>query len=84
MTRFGLLAAALVLLVGMAGCTGSSSKAGPADSRLAVVATISPITSLVESIGGDRIALTGIVPEGVNSHTYEPAPSVSTTIAALT
>ena len=85
MTRFGLLAAALVLLVGITGCTGNNPQAGSADNivddRLAVVATISPITSLVESIGGDRIALTGIVPEGVNSHTYGPAPSVSTTIA---
>lgn len=82
MTRYGLLAAALILLVGIAGCTGKAGSAeNTAGDRLAVVATISPITSLVESIGGDRIALTGIVPEGVNSHTYEPAPSVSTTIA---
>ena len=82
MTRYGLLAATLILLVGIAGCTGKAGSAeNTAGDRLAVVATISPITSLVESIGGDRIALTGIVPEGVNSHTYEPAPSVSTTIA---
>ena len=29
-----------------------------------VVATISPITSIVENIGGGRIVLEGIVPEG--------------------
>ena len=77
--------ALLAGLVGIVGCTGDNSESGPPDNaageRLTVVSTISPITSLVESIGGDRIALTGIVPEGVNSHTYEPAPSVSTTLA---
>ena len=43
-----------------------------------VVSTVSPITSLVENVGGARIRLEGIVPEGVNSHTFEPAPSVAT------
>src|SRR6185436_7505963 len=27
------------------------------------------------NVGGTRIDLTGIVPEGTNSHTFEPAPS---------
>ena len=55
---------------------------GQSDSRdasgLRVVSTVSPITSLVETIGGSRIRLDGVIPEGVNSHTYEPAPSVAT------
>ena len=40
-----------------------------------VVTTVGPITNIVHNIGGDRIILRGIVPEGVNSHTFEPAPS---------
>ena len=44
---------------------------------LKVVTTVSPITSLAENVGGTRIRLEGIVPEGVNSHTFEPAPSVA-------
>ncbi|MFQ6031013.1 MAG: metal ABC transporter substrate-binding protein, partial [Dehalococcoidia bacterium] len=44
---------------------------------LKVVSTVSPITSLVENIGGTRIELAGIVPEGTNSHTFEPAPAVA-------
>lgn len=47
----------------------------PATSRLNVVTTVSPITNIIYNIGGDRIVLVGIVPEGVNSHTFEPAPS---------
>ena len=49
---------------------------------LSVAATVSPITSIVENIGGVRIKLEGLVPEGVNSHTFEPAPSVATTLAS--
>jgi ABC-type Zn uptake system ZnuABC Zn-binding protein ZnuA len=43
--------------------------------RLNVVSTVAPITSMVENVGGDKIALTGIIPEGMNSHTFEPVPS---------
>ncbi len=53
----------------------------PSNDTLNVVATVSPITSIVESIGGTRIKLRGIVPEGVNSHTFEPAPSVAAILA---
>ncbi len=45
------------------------------DNKLNVVTTVSPITNIVYNIGGERINLTGIVPEGTNSHTFEPAPS---------
>ena len=46
-----------------------------------VVTTVSPITSIVENIGGTKIILDGVVPEGVNSHTFAPAPSVARAIA---
>ena len=50
--------------------------------KLTVVATVSPITNIIYNIGGDRINLSGIVPEGVNSHTFEPAPSDAKKLAA--
>ena len=40
-----------------------------------MVTTVSPITNLVQNIGGDRVRVYGLVPEGTNSHTFEPAPS---------
>jgi ABC-type Zn uptake system ZnuABC Zn-binding protein ZnuA len=36
---------------------------------------VAPITSIVENIAGDKIRLVGIIPEGMNSHTFEPVPS---------
>jgi ABC-type Zn uptake system ZnuABC Zn-binding protein ZnuA len=40
-----------------------------------VATTVAPISSIVRNIGGTRINLRGIVPDGADSHTFEPAPS---------
>ena len=48
---------------------------------LRVVTTVAPITSIVENVAGNRAQVTGIVPEGVNSHTFRPAPSIARTMA---
>ena len=72
----GFAVALLVLLGVVAGCGG-----GDAGGKLRVVTTVSPITSIVENIGGDRIALEGVVPEGVNSHVFEPQPSLARVLA---
>jgi len=61
------------LLALSAACTNGGG--GSDDGRLRVVTTVSPITSLAENIGGTRIKLQGLIPEGVNSHTYEPPVS---------
>jgi manganese/iron transport system substrate-binding protein len=63
-----------VLALLSAGC--SKDGGGPSDDgRPRVVTTVSPITNIVQNIAGDRVELTCIVPEGTNSHTFEPAPS---------
>ena len=86
---FLILATAAALCLGLA-CAGSGEPASEdaamqsptaADAGLNVVATVSPITSIVENVGGVRINLSGVVPEGVNSHTFEPAPSVAALLA---
>jgi ABC-type Zn uptake system ZnuABC Zn-binding protein ZnuA len=48
---------------------------GKNDGRVKVVTSVAPISDIVRNIGGDRIALYGIVPDGTNSHTFEPKPS---------
>ncbi|TMK22956.1 MAG: zinc ABC transporter substrate-binding protein, partial [Actinobacteria bacterium] len=71
MRKRALLLCAALLAVGSACASGTRSAGG----RLRVVTTVSPITNIVQNVGGDRIDLTGIVPEGANSHTFEPVPS---------
>ena len=77
--------ASVLTLMALFACSSeddvSGSGASEEDGRLNVVSTVSPITSLAENVGGTRIRLEGIVPEGVNSHTFEPAPSVATVMA---
>lgn len=53
-----------------------------AGSTLNISTTVAPITSIVANIAGGLAKITGIVPEGTNSHTFEPSPSVAATLAA--
>ena len=78
--------ALLVVLVLLAAACGGDDDATAADSGsdrdgdiagLVVVTTVAPITSIAADVIGDRARIRGVVPEGTNSHTYEPTPSVS-------
>jgi len=40
-----------------------------------VVTTVAPLTNIVSNIAGDRVEVKGIIPEGTDSHTFEPRPS---------
>lgn len=69
-------------LIALAGCSSSNSAsestAGSTSAEQLVVATtVSPITSIAAAIGGDAVAIEGIVPEGTNSHTFEPEPATA-------
>lgn len=73
---------AAVVVLALAGCApaatppAASEPAGAAEpGKLRIVTTVSPITNIAYNIAGDRAEIVGIVPEGVNSHTFEPAPS---------
>ena len=69
------LALAAALFLPACGRREETPAAPAAAKKLNVVTTVAPITSIVENIGGDRIKLTGIIPEGIDSHTFEPIPS---------
>ncbi|MCC5660393.1 metal ABC transporter substrate-binding protein [Nostoc sp. XA010] len=43
--------------------------------KLLVVTTVAPLTNIVSNIAGDRLEVKGIIPEGTDSHTFEPRPS---------
>jgi len=70
----------LLLLALLASGCAAAAPSGP-EGGLKVVTTVSPITSIVENIGGTRIRLEGIIPEGANSHTFEPSPTVIRVLA---
>jgi ABC-type Zn uptake system ZnuABC Zn-binding protein ZnuA len=86
-----LISAALVVT---AGCSNTSSDAVESedspvsctsttviDGPVNIATTVAPITSIVANIaGGSGATITGIVPEGTNSHTFEPKPSDAKTL----
>jgi ABC-type Zn uptake system ZnuABC Zn-binding protein ZnuA len=76
--RLRLLAVAGVVALAGTACTATDA----ADSgKLRVVTTVAPLTSIISSVGGDRISVTGLVPEGTNSHTFEPPPSAGRSLS---
>jgi ABC-type Zn uptake system ZnuABC Zn-binding protein ZnuA len=68
------LALALSALA-LSACSGRDAAAD--DGRLRVVTTVAPITSIVAAVAGDRAVIDGLVPEGTNSHTFDPPPSAA-------
>jgi ABC-type Zn uptake system ZnuABC Zn-binding protein ZnuA len=63
------------LLMGITGCARVGDPNTGINNHLKVATTVSPITNIIYNIGGSRIDLNGIIPEGTDSHTFEPAPS---------
>lgn len=61
--------------VGAAVDNNTNATAATLTKKLNVVTSVSPITNIVKNVGGEKIELTGLVPEGVNSHTFELVPS---------
>ena len=74
----GLLA--LPALLTLAACGGSAS-GGESSGRVQVVTTVAPITSIVSNVVGGRADVTGLVPEGTKSHTFDPPPSAAEDLA---
>jgi ABC-type Zn uptake system ZnuABC Zn-binding protein ZnuA len=80
-----------IAIVGLVASCGETDENGvpsvgcelgaPVDGVLTIATTVAPITSIVANIaGGTNTVILGIVPEGTNSHTFEPKPSDAKTL----
>jgi ABC-type Zn uptake system ZnuABC Zn-binding protein ZnuA len=81
----------IIAIVGLVASCGETTENGvpsvgcelgaPVDGVLTIATTVAPITSIVANIaGGTNTVILGIVPEGTNSHTFEPKPSDAKTL----
>jgi zinc/manganese transport system substrate-binding protein/manganese/iron transport system substrate-binding protein len=72
MTRF----LATLLLLAIAACGGGSNPTGSVEpgGPLKVVTTSTVFADLINNVGGDRVAVTSLVPRGVDVHTYQATP----------
>ena len=82
--KFKVLAVSLILITGCAGSEQTSNGRNVGcdlgkvvqGRPLNIATTVAPITSIIANIaGGTSTSIIGIVPEGTNSHTFEPKPS---------
>ena len=81
----------VIAIVGLVASCGETTENGvpavgcdlgaPVDGVLTIATTVAPITSIVANIAGEtNTVISGIVPEGTNSHTFEPKPSDAKTL----
>lgn len=61
---------------------GKQSVASENAKKFKIITTVAPITNMVENIAGSYADVIGLVPDGVDSHTFEPIPSDIKTIQA--
>jgi anchored repeat ABC transporter substrate-binding protein len=66
------LAAALVV-VGVLGACAEPVGLSPSDGRIQVVTTTGILRDLVANVGGDRVRVTSLVPDGADPHSHEPS-----------
>lgn len=52
-----------------------------ATDKINVATTIAPLAEFVRAVGGDRVAVTVVVPPGAEPHTFEPTPSLMVDLA---
>jgi ABC-type Zn uptake system ZnuABC Zn-binding protein ZnuA len=61
---------------------GWTDEFDPGSGLVNVVTSVAPISSITRNVGGTRIALRGIVPDGTDAHTFAPAPSDAVLLTA--
>ena len=70
-----LISVALVLVVALAVFAISCAPKTEATEEIRVVVSILPQAEFAESVGGDKVVVTVMVPPGYEPHTYTPTPS---------
>jgi len=78
--RTSLAALAVGSALILTACGTSSAEEPGGGTGMVIVTTVAPITSITSNIVGDKAQVVGIVPEGTNSHTFDPPPQVAATM----
>src|SRR5438270_10018756 len=72
-------AAALVVTASASGACAQASQA--ARGQPSVDVSVAPIADIVRHVVGDRARVVELVPEGVDSHSFEPSPRTAKELA---
>lgn len=66
------VSACLLFLFVAGGCAGNDLTETDSEDLIKIVATIYPVADIIKQLGGDRIAVTYLLPAGASPHTFEP------------
>lgn len=73
--------ALLALAIALPGCRDSAGPATGGPDGVRVVSTVAPLADLVRRVAGDAADVVALVPDGVDSHTFEPDPAQAADLA---
>ncbi len=68
-------------LAALVACSSAGSGRGGADGKIVVAASVAPIVDIVKNVAGDAADVQGLIPEGVDSHTFEPTSDTARTLS---
>ncbi len=71
------LGLSLLISLALTSCSSPSVSTSPNRDRPIVVSTSTILADLTKRVGGDEIALTGLLQPGADPHVYEPVPADS-------
>src|SRR4051794_1234179 len=73
---------AVLLLAAVAGCSPLARAANDrGGDRVVVVSSVAPLNDIVRQVSGDEAELVQLIPEGVDSHTFEASPATARALA---
>lgn len=72
------IALLLVLLSFMGWGCGTNTKETSADNRIPIAASFYPMAEFTRAVGGERVKVWTMIPDGVEPHDWEPSPRVLT------
>jgi len=75
MSRLCVRVVALGAVMVLAGWSMATAGPGEGTKKIKVLTTVAPITNIVRNVAGPHVELHGLIPEGADSHTFEPVPS---------
>ncbi len=72
---------AIVAVLAMMSATACGSPTGSSSGKLQVDASVAPIVDIVRNVAGTAADVHGLIPEGVDSHTFEPTSDTARTLS---
>lgn len=72
--KIGALFLCAALLFGATACSATHKSTADGSGKIRVVVTFDALNEFVRAVGGDRVSISTIIPDGTEPHDFEPKP----------